>query len=46
VVHFGLGSAADVIQIVVRWPSGRRQVISDVMVDQLISVVEPLIATG
>ena len=40
-VHFGLGTATRVTQLVVEWPSGRRQVLRNLMPDRLISVTEP-----
>ena len=39
-VHFGLGAAASVDSLVVRWPSGRRQVVSSPGVDRYHRVVE------
>ena len=40
-LEFGLGRAAVVDEIVISWPSGRRQVLTDVAVDQVLLVVEP-----
>ena len=39
-VHFGLGSAAAVDELEVLWPSGVRQIVDDVAVDQMISIDE------
>ncbi len=33
-VHFGLGTNAEPVTITIRWPSGKKQVISNVKVDQ------------
>ena len=40
-VHYGLGEASDVDRIVIRWPSGRNQVIERPGVDRVHTVVEP-----
>ena len=40
-LEFGLGDAAIVSQIRVRWPSGRTQVIEDVPADQVVQIIEP-----
>ncbi|MFN3326546.1 MAG: CRTAC1 family protein [Bryobacteraceae bacterium] len=40
-VHFGLGSLETVPRIEVRWPSGRRQVLENVKVNQVLTVREP-----
>jgi hypothetical protein len=40
-VHFGLGTARLVTQLVVEWPSGARQVLRNVPADQLLTVREP-----
>lgn len=40
-VHFGLGAAATVDKIVVRWPDGREQVVEKPAVDRVITVEEP-----
>jgi hypothetical protein len=40
-VHFGLGSAALIDKIELRWPSGTRQVLTNVKADQIITVTEP-----
>jgi hypothetical protein len=39
-VHFGLGSAAVVNKIEIIWPSGIRQVLSNVKADQILNVTE------
>jgi hypothetical protein len=40
--HFGLGAAARVGKLTVRWPSGRTQVLEDVVaVDRVLVVDEP-----
>ena len=40
-VHFGLGSAAKVDKLTIRWPSGREQVIQNVGIDHVITAEEP-----
>ena len=40
-LEFGLGQATVVDEIEVLWPSGRRQVLSNIPVDQVMAVVEP-----
>jgi len=40
-VHFGLGNAAKVDRLVVRWPSGREQVQENLSVDHILSIEEP-----
>ncbi len=40
-VHFGLGTAARVPYIEIRWPSGAKQMLTDVAADQVLSVKEP-----
>ena len=40
-LHFGLGQAEHVDRLEVRWPSGVVQVLSDIAVDQVLTVVEP-----
>ena len=40
-LHFGLGDAAVVDEITIFWPSGIRQVIADVPVNQVFEVTEP-----
>ena len=40
-LEFGLGAAVVVDEITVLWPSGRRQVLTDISADQTISITEP-----
>ncbi|MCX7605209.1 MAG: ASPIC/UnbV domain-containing protein, partial [Bryobacteraceae bacterium] len=40
-VHFGLGTAKRIREIEIRWPSGIRQVLNDVAVNQILKVTEP-----
>lgn len=40
-VHFGLGTSARAERVEIRWPSGRRQVLSGVAADRRLTVVEP-----
>lgn len=40
-LHFGLGQAAQIKQILIRWPSGAQQTFSDVPADTLVRVTEP-----
>ena len=40
-VHFGLGGAGRVDTVTVRWPSGAVQTLSDVAVNQRLTVTEP-----
>ena len=40
-VHFGLGALTVVPRVEVRWPSGQRQTLENVKVDQVLPVVEP-----
>ncbi len=40
-LHYGLGAHATVEQLVIRWPSGRRQVIEAPGVDRVHLIVEP-----
>ncbi|MGA1238087.1 MAG: CRTAC1 family protein [Limisphaerales bacterium] len=39
--HFGLGEYSWLVDVQVLWPSGSRQMIPDVAVDQILEVVEP-----
>ncbi len=39
-VHFGLGQAASIPTLEIRWPSGRVQVLRDLRADQLITIRE------
>lgn len=40
-LHFGLGDAAIADEITIFWPSGIRQVIADVPVNQVFEIIEP-----
>ncbi len=40
-VHFGLGDTAIVKTIEILWPSGRKQLVTDVKADQVLVVTEP-----
>lgn len=40
-VHFGLGQAAKIDKMIVRWPSGKEQVLENVAVDRVLTVEEP-----
>lgn len=40
VQHFGLGKATRVDSLVIQWPSGRRQLRTDIAVDQKLSIIE------
>jgi hypothetical protein len=40
-VHFGLGKNTKVKEIEIRWPSGTKQVLTDVAGNQILKVVEP-----
>jgi hypothetical protein len=40
-VHFGLGTAERIGTIEILWPSGRRQVMTNVKADQILSIREP-----
>jgi hypothetical protein len=42
VLHFGVGDSTVVDSIVIDWPSGIHQVVTNVPVDQQLTVVEPL----
>jgi enediyne biosynthesis protein E4 len=39
-VHFGLGEDKVVPRIEIRWPSGRRQTLEDIPVNQILKVTE------
>ena len=41
-LHFGLGSHGQADEVVIEWPSGQRQILKDVVADQVITVKEPL----
>ena len=40
-LHFGLGEATSIDQLVVHWPSGQKQSLKDLSVDQVLIVEEP-----
>jgi hypothetical protein len=40
-VHFGLGTDNTALRIEIRWPSGIRQTIKNVAVDQILQIDEP-----
>jgi hypothetical protein len=40
-LEFGIGNARVVDEITILWPSGRKQVLTDISADQLISITEP-----
>jgi hypothetical protein len=40
-LHFGLGKARTIQRIEILWPSGVRQVLTDVAVNQILAVEEP-----
>ncbi|MGC9291541.1 MAG: CRTAC1 family protein [Acidobacteriaceae bacterium] len=40
-VHFGLGSNQRIREINIRWPSGVRQTLKDIAVDQILTIEEP-----
>ena len=40
-VHFGLGTVANIDEIEIRWPSGKRQILRNVKADQILNVREP-----
>ena len=40
-LHYGLGASTSVEQVVIRWPSGKRQTIDNPKVDALTRIVEP-----
>ncbi len=42
-VHFGLGSSRVIREIEIRWPSGTRQLLSNVAADRLMVVTEPAV---
>jgi len=41
-VHFGLGKDDRVKRLILDWPSGIHQVLTDIKADQILKVVEPL----
>jgi len=40
-LHFGLGTQATLDEVIVHWPSGRRQVLHDLEVDRVHAITEP-----
>jgi hypothetical protein len=40
-LHFGLGPAARIDKLTIRWPSGRTQMLENVAVDRVMTVEEP-----
>ena len=40
-IHFGLGTAAKMDKLTIRWPSGPEQVVENVPVDRVLTVEEP-----
>lgn len=40
-LHFGLGLSDRVDRVVIRWPSGREQVVINPLVDRFLTIVEP-----
>jgi hypothetical protein len=40
-VHFGRGSAAELNDVEIQWPSGRTQRLNEVLLNQLVNVKEP-----
>ena len=40
-LHFGLGTAANLDKLLVHWPSGREQVLTNLTVDRVLTVEEP-----
>jgi hypothetical protein len=40
-VHFGVGAQATIKEIEILWPSGIRQILSEVKADQILRVDEP-----
>ena len=40
-VHFGLGTTTLADSVTIRWPSGKEQLLTDVKVNQIITVTEP-----
>jgi len=39
-LHFGLGGDTSVAQLEIRWPSGTRQILSDLKADQFMTITE------
>lgn len=40
ILHFGIGSSTEIDSVVIKWPSGARQVIDSPQIDQFVSVIE------
>jgi enediyne biosynthesis protein E4 len=40
-LHFGLGNATRVEKLTIDWPSGRQQVLQNIVIDKIITVEEP-----
>jgi len=40
-IHVGLGTAAKIDKLTVRWPSGQEQVVESLAVDRVLTVEEP-----
>jgi len=40
-MHFGLGAATKIDKLTVKWPSGGEQVLENLTVDRIVTVVEP-----
>ena len=40
-LEFGVGAAMVIEEITILWPSGRKQVLNDISVDQVIAMTEP-----
>jgi hypothetical protein len=40
-VHFGVGKAAGIERIQIKWPTGKVQTLTNVKVDQILQVTEP-----
>ena len=40
-IHFGLGTAAKVEKLTIRWPSGQEQIVENPAVDRVLAVEEP-----
>jgi hypothetical protein len=40
-MHFGLGAATTIDKLIVRWPSGRQQTLTNLTVDRVVTIDEP-----
>jgi len=40
-VHFGLGAARRLREVQIKWPSGIRQVLTDVAANRIVAIEEP-----